>query len=69
MAKTLMLIVNPKAGRSRSLAPLLDVISLFSEAGYLVSLRQTAGQGTPPVLSGRTAPPLTESSAAAETAP
>ena len=45
MAKTLMLIVNPKAGRSRSLAPLLDVISLFSEAGYLVSLRQTAGQG------------------------
>ena len=45
MAKTLMLIVNPRAGRSRSLAPLLDVISLFSEAGYLVSLRQTAGQG------------------------
>ena len=45
MAKTLMLIVNPRAGRFRSLAPLLDVISLFSEAGYLVSLRQTAGQG------------------------
>ena len=45
MAKTLMLIVNPRAGRSRSLAPLLDVISLFSGAGYLVSLRQTTGQG------------------------
>lgn len=45
MAKTLMLIVNPRAGRSRSLAPLLDVISLFSDAGYLVSLRQTTSHG------------------------
>ena len=45
MAKTLMLIVNPRAGRSRSLAPLLDAISLFSEAGYLVSLRETAARG------------------------
>lgn len=45
MAKTLMLIVNPRAGRSRSLAPLLNAISLFSEADYLVSLRQTTGQG------------------------
>ncbi len=45
MAKTLMLIVNPRAGRSRSLAPLLNAISLFSEADYLVSLRQTTAQG------------------------
>ena len=45
MAKTLMLIVNPRAGRSRSLAPLLNAISLFSEADYLVSMRQTTAQG------------------------
>lgn len=45
MAKTLLFIVNPRAGRSRSLAPLLDAVSLFSEAGYLVSLRQTAARG------------------------
>ena len=45
MAKTLMLIVNPRAGRSRSLAPLINAISLFSEADYLVSLRQTTAQG------------------------
>ena len=45
MAKTLMLIVNPRAGRSRSLAPLLNAISLFSEADYPVSLRQTTAQG------------------------
>lgn len=45
MAKALMLIVNPRAGRSRSLAPLLNAISLFSEADYLVSLRQTTAQG------------------------
>ena len=45
MAKTLLFIVNPRAGRSRSLAPLLDAIALFSEAGYLISLRQTAARG------------------------
>ena len=45
MAKTLMFIINPRAGRSRSLAPLLDAAALFSQAGYLISLRQTAAQG------------------------
>ena len=45
MAKTLMFIINPRAGRSRSLAPLLDAAALFSEAGYLISVRQTAARG------------------------
>ena len=45
MAKTLLLIVNPKAGKRRSLSFFFDVISIFSEAGYLVSLRQTQGPG------------------------
>ena len=45
MAKTLLLIVNPRAGRRRSTAFFFDMVSLFSEAGYLVSLRQTRGPG------------------------
>ena len=45
MAKTLLLIVNPKAGKRRSHAFFFDVVSAFSEAEYLVSLRQTRGPG------------------------
>lgn len=45
MAKTLLLIVNPKAGKRRSRSFFFDVISIFSEAGYLVNLRQTRGPG------------------------
>ena len=45
MAKTLLLIVNPRAGKRRSHSFFFDVISIFSEAGYLVSLRQTRGPG------------------------
>ena len=45
MSKTLLLIVNPRAGRRRSNAFFFDMVSLFSEAGYLVSLRQTKGPG------------------------
>lgn len=45
MAKTLLLIVNPRAGRTRSTAPLFEAVSHFSEAGYLVSVRQTQHPG------------------------
>lgn len=45
MAKTLMLIVNPRAGRTRSMAPMFEAVAHFSEAGYLVSVRQTAYSG------------------------
>lgn len=45
MQKKLLLIVNPKAGKRRSRSYFFDVISVFSEAGYLVCLRQTGGDG------------------------
>ena len=45
MAKTLMFIVNPRAGRTRSTAPLFEAVARFSEAGYLVSVRQTTSRG------------------------
>lgn len=45
MAKTLLLIVNPRAGRTRSMAPLFEAVSHFSEEGYLVSVRQTRHAG------------------------
>lgn len=43
--KTLLFIVNPKAGRTRSLAPMFDVVARFSEAGYLVKVVLTRGEG------------------------
>ena len=43
--KTLLFIVNPKAGRTRSLAPMFDVVVRFSEAGYLVKVVTTADAG------------------------
>ena len=45
MSKTLLMIVNPTAGKRRSRSFFFDIISIFSEAGYLVSLRQTRGPG------------------------
>ncbi len=45
MAKTLLLIVNPRAGRARSAAPLFEAVARFSEAGYLVSIRRTQESG------------------------
>ena len=45
MAKTLLFILNPRAGRTRSAAPLFDAIAHFGEAGYLVSVRQTQHPG------------------------
>ena len=45
MAKTLLLIVNPRAGRTRSMAPMFDAAAHFSEAGYLLSIRYTQHSG------------------------
>ena len=45
MNKTLMFIVNPRAGRTRTTAPLFEAVARFSDAGYLVSVRQTASRG------------------------
>ena len=43
--KKLLFIVNPRAGRSKSRSPLFDAISVFSQAGYLISLHKTTAPG------------------------
>ncbi len=46
MAQSMMLIVNPKAGRARSAAPLFEAASLLCQDGRsLLSIRQTAARG------------------------
>ncbi len=41
----LLMIVNPRAGRSKSRGPLFDAAAILSQAGYLLSIRQTAAAG------------------------
>lgn len=43
--KKLLLIVNPRAGKSKSLAPLYEAIARLSAGGYLVHVRETAAPG------------------------
>ena len=43
--KKLLFIVNPKAGRTRSLAPMLNVMARFSEAGDIIKLVVTEKSG------------------------
>lgn len=43
--KKLLMIVNPRAGRSKSRGPLYDAVAKFCDAGYLVSVRRTAAAG------------------------
>lgn len=43
--KKLLLIDNPRAGRSKSRSPLFDAMSIFSEAGYLLSVHKTTAAG------------------------
>ena len=64
--KKLLFIVNPRAGKTKSLAPLFDAAAIYSEAGYLVSVRKTAEKRrSSPNRSGRNS---TSSSATAATA-
>lgn len=41
--KKLLLIVNPRSGKIQSRSPLFDAMGVFSDAGYLVKLHNTAG--------------------------
>ena len=50
MDKKLLFVVNPRAGKTKSSAPLFEAVSIYSEAGYLVSVRQTRGRGDATVL-------------------
>jgi len=43
--KKLLLIVNPRAGKTKSREPLFDAVSVFSDAGYLVKVRTTKAKG------------------------
>ena len=43
--KKLLFIVNPRAGKTKSLAPLFDAAAIYSEVGYLVSVRKTTHRG------------------------
>lgn len=43
--KKLLMIVNPRAGRSKPRGPLYDAAAAFCTCGYLLSIRQTAGAG------------------------
>ncbi|MBR3641119.1 MAG: acylglycerol kinase family protein, partial [Oscillibacter sp.] len=43
--KKLLMIVNPRAGRSKSRAPLYDAAADFSDCGFLLSICRTAATG------------------------
>lgn len=45
MSKKLLFLVNPRAGRTKSRAPLFDAAVVYSEAGYLVSIHNTRRRG------------------------
>ena len=41
--KKLLMIINPRAGRTKPMDPMFDACAIFSDAGYLLSVRKTAG--------------------------
>ena len=45
MSKQLLMIVNLHAGRNKSRSPLFDAVSVFSDAGYLISVHNTDAPG------------------------
>lgn len=44
MAKKLLFIINPRAGVQKISKPLLDIIQIFSDAGYLATVLTTKKQ-------------------------
>ena len=54
MERKLLFIYNPHAGKSRIRSNLLDIIDIFTKAGYTVTARPTQieGDATGAVLSG-----------------
>lgn len=51
--RKLLMIVNPRAGRSKSRGPLFDAAAILSQAGYLLSIRQTAAAGDAAEIAAR----------------
>ena len=48
----LLFIVNPRAGRNKPHGPLFDALSVLSQAGYLIRIRQTAAPGDAAEIAG-----------------
>lgn len=44
-SRKLLMIVNPRAGRSKPRGPLFDAAASFCDVGYLLTIRRTAGPG------------------------
>ena len=43
--KKLLFIVNPRAGKTKSVAPLFEAAAIYSAAGYLISVHKTTYPG------------------------
>ena len=43
--KKLLMIINPRAGRNKPMGPMFEACSILSAAGYILSIRKTAGSG------------------------
>ncbi|MBR7146357.1 MAG: YegS/Rv2252/BmrU family lipid kinase, partial [Oscillospiraceae bacterium] len=56
MVKKLLFIVNPRAGRTKSRAPLFDAVSVFSEEGYHVRVVETRRHGDATDIAASLAP-------------
>lgn len=52
----LLFIVNPRAGRNKPHGPLFDALSVLSQAGYLIRIRQTAAPGDAAEITAREGP-------------
>ena len=52
----LLFIVNPRAGRNKPHGPLFDALSILSQAGCLIRIRQTAAPGDATEIAAREAP-------------
>ena len=55
-SQKLLFIVNPRAGRNKPHGPLFDALSILSQAGYLIRIRQTAAPGDAAEIAAREGP-------------
>ncbi len=43
--KKLLFVLNPRAGKNKPRGPLFDAVKVLCQAGYLVHIHETTGQG------------------------
>lgn len=51
--RRLLMIVNPRAGKNKSRGPLFDAAAALSQAGYLISIHNTAAPGDAAEIAAR----------------